>query len=52
LLICFDEKPLATIDTLHRLLTEEQIGQHAKLTIVRDREKQIIDITPSASIPR
>ncbi len=49
LLIAFDGKPLGTIDALHRLLNEEQIGQSAKVMIVRDREKQVIEVTPSVS---
>ncbi len=49
LLIAFDGKPLGTIDALHRLLNEEQIGQSAKLLIVRDREKQVVEVTPSVS---
>jgi S1-C subfamily serine protease len=45
----FDDHPVAGIDDLHKMLTEEKVGVRAKLTILRRSEKLEIPITPEES---
>jgi S1-C subfamily serine protease len=40
---------IASIDDLHRLLTEEQVGVRVPLTILRRSEKIVLDIIPEES---
>jgi S1-C subfamily serine protease len=51
-LVAFNDKPLAGIDDLHRLLTDDAIGKRSTLTILRRTEKLALDITPEESFPR
>ena len=51
-LVAFNEKPLPSIDDLHRLLTDGAIGVRATLTILRRTEKLAVDIVPEESFPR
>jgi S1-C subfamily serine protease len=46
LLVAFDGAPIAGIDDLHGLLTEERIGVPATLTVIRRGEKREIRIRP------
>ena len=46
LLVAYDETPVTSIDDLHRLLTEEQVGRKAAVTIVRQTEKITLPIVP------
>jgi S1-C subfamily serine protease len=41
--------PVASIDDLHRLLTEEQVGAKVGLTILRGGEKTTLDVVPEES---
>src|SRR6266576_320522 len=46
IIVGFDERPIAGIDDLHKLLTEERIGKRSLLTIVRGVDKLTIEVTP------
>ena len=47
-IVGFGDKPIAGIDDLHRLLTEEQAGVSAELTLIRNqRIKEKVTVTPS-----
>ena len=45
----FDGQPVAGIDALHKLLTEEKIGKRSTLAIVRHTEKLRLEIVPQES---
>jgi S1-C subfamily serine protease len=47
LIVAYGEKAIAGIDDLHRLLTEEQAGVGATLTIIRDLKKQTLQVEPT-----
>ncbi|MGO9137277.1 MAG: S1C family serine protease [Syntrophales bacterium] len=49
IIIGFDDKTVAGIDDLHRLLTEEKVGKLTMLTLVRGTEKLCLGITPGES---
>ncbi|HLX85104.1 MAG TPA: trypsin-like peptidase domain-containing protein [Terriglobales bacterium] len=42
----FDNKPVAGVDDLHRLLTDAQVGARCSLTVVRHTERLILPIFP------
>jgi S1-C subfamily serine protease len=46
IIISFAEKPIAAIDDLHRLLTDEQVGLSVPLTVLRRGEKLVMEIVP------
>lgn len=46
LIVAYGEKPIAGIDDLHRLLTEEQAGVGATMTILRNLQKQTLQVEP------
>jgi S1-C subfamily serine protease len=48
-IVGYDDRPVAGIDTLHQLLTEEKVGVSAVVTVIRRGEKQILNITPEES---
>jgi len=45
-IVALDEKPIAGVDDLHRLLTDAQVGARCALTIVRHTERLILSIFP------
>jgi len=47
LIVAYADKPIAGIDDLHRLLTEEQAGVRATLTIIRDLKRETVEVTPT-----
>ena len=49
IIIGFDDRPIAGIDDLHKLLTEERIGKKSLLTVVRGVDKLTIEVTPEES---
>ena len=51
-IIGFDDQPIAGIDDLHKMLTEEKVGVHTKLTFLRRSEKLDVDIVPEESKAR
>jgi S1-C subfamily serine protease len=48
-IIGYGTQTVAGIDDLHRLLTDEQVGVRAPLTVIRRTEKLQLEITPEAS---
>lgn len=49
IIVSFGEKPIAAIDDLHRLLTDDQVGLSVPLTVLRRGEKLAIEIVPQES---
>jgi S1-C subfamily serine protease len=47
LIVGYGDKPIAGIDDLHRLLTEEQAGVGVPLTIIRDLKKETLSVEPT-----
>ncbi|HTA17935.1 MAG TPA: PDZ domain-containing protein, partial [Polyangia bacterium] len=45
-IVAFGDRPIAGIDDLHRLLTEEQAGVGASLTVVRGSKKEVLAVEP------
>jgi S1-C subfamily serine protease len=46
IIIEFNGKPVASMDDLHRLLTEESIGLISQISLIRNTERRTLDITP------
>ena len=49
IIIALDGHNVSGIDQLHRLLTEERIGNKTTLTVIRRTEKMEISVTPAES---
>jgi S1-C subfamily serine protease len=49
IIVGFDGQPVAGIDDLHRMLTEEKVGVKTTLVIIRHTEKLNLDIIPAES---
>lgn len=49
IIIGFDHQPIAGIDDLHKLLTEERIGRSSSLTVIRRTEKLTLEVVPTVS---
>jgi S1-C subfamily serine protease len=47
MIVAYDDTPLAGVDDLHKLLTEDRAGVPATLTIIRDLKKQTLAVTPT-----
>jgi len=45
-IIAYGDLPVSTVDHLHRILTEEQIGKQSEITLIRTTEKLVVSITP------
>jgi S1-C subfamily serine protease len=45
-IVAFEGRPVAGIDDLHRLLTEERVGTWTRLTVLRGPERLTIDMIP------
>jgi S1-C subfamily serine protease len=45
-IVALDDKPIAGVDDLHRLLTDAQVGAQCELTIIRHTERLTLRITP------
>jgi S1-C subfamily serine protease len=45
-IVALDEKPVAGVDDLHRLLTDAQVGARCSLTVIRYTERLILPIFP------
>ena len=52
IIIGFDNQPIAGIDDLHKLLTEERIGGKSSLSVIRGTEKLSIEVRPEESSNR
>jgi serine protease Do len=48
-IVGYGSQPIAGIDTLQRLLTDEQLHVQVPLTIVRHEEKLVLTIEPEES---
>jgi len=48
-IVGFGDQSIGGIDTLHRLLTHEQVGRQSPLTILRRNEKLTVNIVPEES---
>ncbi|MBK7872104.1 MAG: trypsin-like peptidase domain-containing protein [Saprospiraceae bacterium] len=47
IIIAFNEKPVDSIDDLHKLLNENSIGKPVQLSILRDRKPMYVRVIPS-----
>jgi S1-C subfamily serine protease len=47
LIVAYGDKPIAGIDDLHRILTEEQAGIGSAITIIRNLEKLSLKVEPT-----
>ena len=45
-IVALDEKPVAGVDDLHRLLTDAQVGARCTLTVIRHTERLAMPIVP------
>lgn len=45
-IVAFDEKAVAGVDDLHRLLTDAQVGLRCELTVIRHTERLTMSIVP------
>lgn len=45
-IVAYGDRPVANVDDLHRILTEEQVGKAAQVTIIRQTEKLVRTIVP------
>jgi S1-C subfamily serine protease len=45
-IVALDEKPVAGVDDLHRLLTDAQVGVRCELTVIRHTERVTLSIYP------
>ena len=45
-IVALDDKPVAGVDDLHRLLTDAQVGARCALTVIRHTEKLTLSILP------
>jgi S1-C subfamily serine protease len=52
LIVGYDDHPIAGIDDLHRLLTDQRVGVRSKLTVIRRSEKLTLEIVPQDSHKR
>lgn len=52
IIIGFDEHPIAGIDDLHKLLTEERIGHKSTLVVIRGTQKMDLEVVPQESTAR
>ncbi|MBF1999670.1 MAG: trypsin-like peptidase domain-containing protein [Synechococcales cyanobacterium M58_A2018_015] len=48
-IVGFEEEPIASIDDLHRRLSEDKVGVRATLTVIRGTEKRLLTIVPQES---
>ena len=51
IIVSFAEQPVTAIDDLHRLLTEERIGQPSTLIAIRHTERVALDVIPAETKP-
>jgi len=46
-IVAFGDKPVANVDHLHRILTEEQVGKRSELIVIRGTEKLALSVVPA-----
>ena len=49
IIVGFDDQPIAGIDELHKLLTEDRIGHKSSLVVIRGTEKLLLEVVPEES---
>ncbi|HLA12665.1 MAG TPA: trypsin-like peptidase domain-containing protein [Pyrinomonadaceae bacterium] len=49
IIVAFDDHPIAGIDDLHKLLTEDRIGHKSSLSVIRNTDKMILEVVPEES---
>jgi S1-C subfamily serine protease len=49
IIVEFEEKPVSTVDNLHKFLNEEVIGKRVNLSVLRGGRKQEIFVIPGES---
>jgi len=49
IIVGFDDRPIAGIDELHKLLTEDRIGHKSSLVVIRRTEKLLLEVVPEES---
>jgi S1-C subfamily serine protease len=49
IIIEFDRHQVETIDALHRLLTDAQVGLRAPLTVIRQTSREMLEVVPAES---
>ena len=47
--VAYGKTPVSSVDDLHRILTEEQIGKASELTVIRRTEKLALPVVPAAA---
>jgi S1-C subfamily serine protease len=47
IIVAYGDSPVASVDDLHKLLSEERIGAKAELTVIRGTEQIRLEILPS-----
>ena len=52
IIVGFEGKPISGIDDLHKLLTEQLIGQKTSLNVIRRTEKLTLEVVPEESKAR
>jgi len=45
-IIAYGDRPVSSVDDLHRILTEEQVGKTSEITLIRTTEKVVKTIAP------
>jgi len=50
IIVALDEKPVAGVDDLHRLLTDAQVGTRCALTVIRHTDRLILPIFPEEAV--
>jgi len=48
-IVAYDDQPIAGIDDLHRLLTDQKVGANSNLTVIRGNDKLTLRVTPEDS---
>jgi S1-C subfamily serine protease len=48
-IVAYGNHPVASIDDLHKFLTEEQVGAKVELTALRGGDKTVLDVVPEES---
>lgn len=48
-IVSYGDRPIAGIDDIHKVLTEEEIGLRTALTVIRRSEKIVLEIVPHES---
>jgi S1-C subfamily serine protease len=46
-IVGLDGEPITGIDDLHRALTDERVGVRSSLTVLRDGDERMVDVTPA-----